>query len=63
MMIWLFNEKQLKIWKAVRPPEKQEEEIEKAIREGKEVKIEQIIGEVIIPIASPSFLIIKQDII
>ena len=46
MMIWLLNEEQLEIWREVRPPEKQKEEIEKAIKEHKMPQIEVSIGGV-----------------
>lgn len=56
MMIWIFNEKQMKIWDELRPPDIKRKEVEKAVNEQKISQIEQTMGRVCKLTSLPLFL-------
>jgi len=40
IMVWLLNKEQLEIYERLRPPERKQKDIEKAIKEGRIIQIE-----------------------
>jgi len=53
-MVWLLNEAQWELYNELRPPERMENEIRKAVREGKIDQIKPAMGALKITVA-PSF--------